>query len=143
MRKTLLITLFVATTILATGQDYTVAYFSISPEDLGVGMRIDRPNTYMSMTYGNYSLPYGGYIHDHARVSIGGLYKWFSLGLSYHHYGEVYTEQQLTNMALKPVSVEMGARIFIGRFSSCIRYDILKHEGILDFGWTIDLAPER
>lgn len=113
----------------------TIAYLSFAPEDNGLGIRIDINGGYMSMSYGNYHLPYGGYIKDHARVSMGGIYKWFSLGMSYHHYGEVLTNQQLTNMALKPVSVEAGARIFINRFAACIRYDVLKHEGIVDFGW--------
>ena len=133
MRKLIIVAFFIATTFVATGQN--VAYVSFSPEDLGIGMRIDVDHAYVSMTYGNYNLPYGGYIHDHAKIAIGGMYKWFSLGMSYHHYGEVLTDQQLTKMSLKPVSVELGGRVFVGRFVACIRYDILRYEGTVDFGF--------
>jgi len=132
MRKILLIALL-SVTLVARGQN--VAYVTFSPEDLGIGMRMDIDHAYMSITYGNYHLPYEGYIHDHAKIAIGGIYKWFSFGMAYHHYGEVLTEQQLTNMALKPVSVELGARVFVGRFAACIRYDVLRYEGTVDFGW--------
>jgi hypothetical protein len=133
MRKILLITVFIATTLVARGQ-VNVGYISFAPGDNGIGLRVDINHIYTSMTYGNYWMPYGGYIKDHARVSMGMIYRDFSLGLSYHHYGEVKETLPLNKATFYPVSVELGARVFIKRFACAIRYDVLRGEGTVDFG---------
>ena len=131
--KKLIIAIFLAAGIVAQAQD--VAYFSFAPEDNAIGIRVDIDGGYMSMSYGNYRLPYGGYIKDHAKIAMGFIYKSYTLGLSYHGFGETKETLPLTKMALKPISIEVGARVFVGkRFVAALRYDILRQEGTVDFG---------
>ncbi len=89
----------------------------------------------MSMSYGNYWLPYGGYIKDHTKIAMGFIYKDYTLGVSYHRWGEVNETLPLTRRTLRPFSMEAGVRIFINRFAAALRYDILRGEGIVDFGF--------
>lgn len=136
MKKLLVITLFIATTVLAIGQDKTVAYLSFAPGDNGLGLRVDIDGGYMSMSYGNYWLPYGGYIKDHTKIALGVIYKDFTLGVSYHQWGEVNETLPLTKRTLRPMSMELGARVTVIKgFVAALRYDILRGEGTVDFGW--------
>ena len=131
--KALLIAIFVIAGLSASGQ--TVGYLSFSPEDRGVGLRWDVDNGYIAMSHGNYYLPYGGYIYDHTRVGIGFIHKWFTLGVVYHTFGEVYESLPLNKASLQPISVEVGARVFVtGRFTAALRYDVMRCEGTVDFG---------
>jgi len=113
-----------------------VGYLTLSPEDRAIGIRADMEHVYVSMSYGNYYLPYGGYIKDHARTSIGFIYDKYSIGMVYHSYGEVYEALPLNKASLKPISVELGARVFVTeRFVAALRYDVLRREGTVDFGF--------
>lgn len=123
--------------MLAAAQSNTVTYLSFSPEDRGLGFRVDIDGGYMSMQYGNYKLPYGGYIKDHTKIAMGIVYKSYSLGLAYHRSGETKIPENvsLTKATLRPISVEAGVRIFVNDwFVSALRYDILRHEGTIEFG---------
>ena len=77
MRTIVIAILFVAC---LSAQGQSVGYFSFSPEDNGIGFRIDKDGGYMSMQYGNYKLPYGGYIKDHTKIAMGFVYRSYSLG---------------------------------------------------------------
>lgn len=131
--RTLAIAILFATTILAQGQ--TVGYLSFSPEDNGIGFRIDKDGGYMSMQYGNYKLPYGGYIKDHTKIAMGFVYRSYSLGLAYHEYGDINEVQKLNKATFRPISVETGVRVFVNDwFVAALRYDLLRHEGTVEFG---------
>lgn len=132
--RTLAIAILFATTLFAQGQD--IGYLSFSPEDRAIGIRSDMGYTYLSMSYGNYYLPYGGYIKDHTRLSLGFIYDKYSLGLSYHTNGEINEVQKLTKATFRPVSIEAGVRVFVyERFVAALRYDVLRHEGTVDLGF--------
>ena len=122
-----------------SAQGQSVGYFSFSPEDNAIGIRADINHTYLSMSYGNYKLPYGAYIRDHSKIGMGFIYDKFSLGLAYHSFGEVNEVQKLTKAALRPVSVEAGVRVFVYDWLvSAFRYDILRHEGTVEIGINLD-----
>lgn len=113
----------------------SVGYLSFSPEDRAIGIRSDMGYTYLSMSCGNYYLPFGGYIKDHSKIGFGFIYKKVSLGVAYHTYGDVNEVQRLTKAALRPLSVEAGVRVFVyERFAAALRYDLLRHEGTVEFG---------
>ena len=132
--KKLIIAILLAAGIVANAQD--VAYLSFAPGDNGLGIRADVNGGYVSMSYGNYWLPYGGYIKDHTKVAMGVIYKHYTLGLSFHHNGEIKETLPLTKRTLKPMSIEAGVRVFVTDwFVAALRYDVLRHEGIVDFGF--------
>jgi hypothetical protein len=134
MKKLLIILAFVAMTISARGQD--VGYVSFAPGDNGIGLRADFGHTYLSMNYGNYWLPAGGYIKDHSRIALGLIYRDFTLGMVYHHYGEVKETLELNKATFYPVTVELGVRVFVHKwFVAAIRYDVIRTEGVVDFGF--------
>ena len=119
----------------------SVGYLSFSPEDNGMGFRIDKDGGYMSMQYGNYKLPYGGYIKDHTKIAMGFVYRSYSLGLAYHEYGEMKVPDNitLTRATLRPISVEAGVRVFVTQwFVAALRYDVLRREGTVEFGINLD-----
>lgn len=137
MKRLLLIAILFAATMGAIAQSNTVTYLSFSPADVGLGFRVDIDGGYMSMQYGNYKLPYGGYIKDHAKIAMGVTYKSYSLGLAYHGSGEtkIPDGMSLTKSTLRPISIEAGARVFVtDHFVAALRYDVLRHEGTIDFG---------
>lgn len=115
-------------------------YLTIQPGDLGIGPRYDHTfsdfGIYTNATYGNYQLPAGGYIKDHYKVAIGGIYKDWTLGISYHSLGEIKETVELTKRTLYEFSFELGTRISINRFITSIRWDVMRGEGLLDFGFT-------
>lgn len=118
-------------------QSNTVTYLSFSPADAGLGFRVDVDGGYMSMQYGNYKLPYGEYIKDHAKIAMGVAYKSYSLGLAYHRSGETKIPEgmSLTKSTLRPISIEAGVRVFVTDwFAAALRYDLLRHEGTIEFG---------
>jgi hypothetical protein len=135
MRKILLaiiVTIVTVTTV--TGQE--VGYVSFSPGDNGIGLRADCGHVYGSMQWGNYWLPYGRYIKDHSEIALGVIYRDFTLGMAYHHYGDISETLPLNKATFYPISVELGARVFVGKwFVAAIRYDVIRCEGTVDFGF--------
>jgi hypothetical protein len=102
---------------------------------------------YVSITHGNYNF-LGGYIDDHWKLSggyvyylnyimdcFGGSQSFVTLGLNYHHYGKYIDEFELLDnyKAFKPLSVDIGSGLNIGKFVLCIRFDT-KIDGAIDFG---------
>ncbi len=141
MRRNLIIVLIMAMAVPAMGQSNwhsdtgTAGYLSFSPEDRGIGMRLDMQKVYASFSFGDYRLPYGGYIKDHTKLAVGILYDWFTLGMTYHDWGDTKETVQLYGYNLRHYSIEAGGRIqVIGRFVAAFRYDILRREGTVDFG---------
>jgi hypothetical protein len=145
MKTKLIIALLIGSAIQAAGQEPTswewqepemIAYFSFAPEDRAVGIRCDMAGGYASISYGNYRLPDGGRIKDHKRIAAGIAKGKFTLGVVYHHYGDITTEIQLPKAASRALSMEAGTRIQIDRFVAALRFDPLRWEGVLDFGIT-------
>ena len=148
MKKIVLIAIAIIMTLASQGQHYKrpknyyndALFITLQPGDLGVGLRYDHFysdwGTYYNVTYGNYTLPEGGYIKDHWKAAIGTSYKRYSFGVSYHHFGDIYDTVGLTDRTLYNISCELGVSIDINRFISSIRWDILRGEGILDFGFS-------
>ena len=137
MKRLLLIAILFVATIVAVAQSNTITYLSFSPEDRGLGFRVDVDGGYMSMQYGNYKLPYGGYIKDHTKIAMGVAYKSYSLGLAYHRSGETKIPEgmSLTKSTLRPISIEAGVRVFVTDwFAAAFRYDLLRREGTVEFG---------
>ena len=137
MKRLLLIAILFVATIVAVAQSNTITYLSFSPEDRGLGFRVDVDGGYMSMQYGNYKLPYGGYIKDHTKIAMGVAYRSYSLGLAYHRSGETKIPEgmSLTKATLRPISIEAGVRVFVTDwFAAAFRYDLLRREGTVEFG---------
>jgi hypothetical protein len=107
---------------------------SLSPCDIGIGVRYDRiiknSGVYGSFNKGNYALG-DSYVKDHYKYSLGFLYNNVSLGLNYHKYGEA---KGTFGNALKPVSLELGARADLEKLSVGLRFDPIKVEGSWDIG---------
>ncbi|MBP7509380.1 MAG: hypothetical protein KA807_16330 [Prolixibacteraceae bacterium] len=127
-------------------------YIVLQPGDFGIGLRYDRHfgnnGVYTSLAKGRYRLPDGGYINDHYKASLGYMrqlplktnkpvHDYALIGLTYHTYGaRQYGEGIINEKVFKPISFEVGVGANIFRFKYGIRFDILKHEGSIDFGFT-------
>jgi len=116
-------------------KDETIVYGSFAPQDLGVGFRCDIQWGYLSYSYGNYILPYGGYIKDHTKLAIGFLYKQFSAGITYHEYGEINETIPLKKNNLRHLSFELGGKVYLERIVVGFRTDILRYETTFDIGY--------
>jgi hypothetical protein len=72
------------------------------PQDLGLGLRYDRlfPNygMYLSLTTGNYKLPYGGYIKDHHKIALGASKRAFTTRNTYLTIGKWVHEGGCTHL---------------------------------------------
>ena len=141
MKKLLLIWLIIGSMGSLLAQP--AIYGSISPSDLGVGVRIDnfsgRYGTYLAVSDGHYKFAEDWYIRDHMKLAIGGVYytrtqSFFSLGASYHAYGEVKSPCVMPRRALMPISFEVGTGVYFNRLCTAIRVDFLKWDVALDFG---------
>jgi len=126
-------------------------YISFQPVDFGLGLRYDRKLTndvglYTSVSYGKFRLPHGGYIKDHMRYVAGGLFYLkeyhntrpsFGVGIIYATYGERYiTMPDFPNSVFDPISFELSFNTYCWeRFAIGVRFDFLKNESALDFGW--------
>jgi hypothetical protein len=105
------------------------------PTDRGLGIRYDYQKEigfYASVTKGDYQF-IESYVKNHRKIAVGGLYKAFSLGLSYHEYGEIKGE--FNDRGLKPFSFEIGGKVKANRLCVGIRADFLKGEGSADIGF--------
>jgi hypothetical protein len=105
------------------------------PTDRGLGLRYDYQKEmgfYTSVTKGDYQF-IESYVKNHRKIAIGGLYKAFSLGLSYHKYGEI--KGNFNGRGLKPFSFEVGGKVKANRLCVGIRADFLKREGSTDVGF--------
>jgi len=126
------------------------AFVSLQAGDLGIGARYDRSigdlGIYGSGAWGNYQLVNGGYINDHVRVALGGffylpeqmnnyIHTKVTIGAVYHFYGEKDYDGGIDESAFFPLSAEIGIGTYIKRFALAMRFDILKFEGIIDFGF--------
>ena len=140
MKRKLIIAILFAIAIPLTAQEWqkeeVVGYLSFAPEDRSIGLRFDVRGGYVSYSHGNYRLPDEGMIKDHQKLAIGLTHKQFTLGVAYHHNGEVTTDMKLPKAVTKPLSIEAGVRIRCDRFVAALRFDPLRWEGILDFGFT-------
>jgi hypothetical protein len=122
--------------------------FSISPIDMGIGLRYDRffsrqfpPyhtkfGTYIFAGRGNYLIDEASYCKHHTKYSAGFLF-WdkesvFSLGLNYHTFRDY---QNLNKRALAPFSCDIGFAGKVKRFMMGIRFDVVKIESNLDIGF--------
>ena len=116
-------------------KDETIIYGSFAIQDIGIGIRADVDYGYFSMSYGNYKLPYGGYIKDHKKLALGFLYKQFSVGITYHDYGEINETVPLKKNNLRHLSFELGGKVYLNRIVVGFRTDILRYETTFDIGY--------
>lgn len=151
--KTLILTvIFALFTATLAGRDPNALYLSVQPGDRGLGIRYDRyvgrTGIFLSGARGGYKFNDGGYIKDHYRFALGGIYQprqklnnpyikdYFTFGLSYHLYGaREYNPIFINENVFKPWSFEFGGGVRLFKFAFGLRMDIIKWEGIVDFGW--------
>jgi len=105
---------------------------------MGVGLRCDyqpkQLGMYGSMAYGNYRVDRKTYSDDHLKTSVGVLFENYSFGVNYHRFGE--TAGIYPKNTFKPISIEMGLKISINSFCTCLRFDPIKFEGTWDVGFS-------
>jgi len=113
-------------------------YVAFQPCDLGVGLRYDyqpkQLGLYSSIAYGNYRVNPKTYVNDHIKTSLGFLYEGYSLGINYHQFGK--TVGKYPKNTFKPISFELGCKVFINRFCTALRFDPIKFEGTWDVGFS-------
>jgi len=133
MRR-LLTALFLFVPFMLSAQSTIFAVYQ--PTDRGLGLRYDYQGeglgVYTSLTKGSYQFN-DSYVKNHRKIAIGGIYKAFSLGLSYHKYGEIMGN--FRDRGLKPYSFEIGGKVKADRLCVGIRFDFLKGEGSADVGF--------
>jgi hypothetical protein len=140
-------------------------HFIFQPEDLGWGLRNDyrislgqkkgyelsKWGLYSSMSSGNYKFDGGGYIKDHLKLGLGGIFypkekplenshEFFSFGISYHYHGERdYPPETINEKRFKQLSFDLGIGARRKNFSGFISVDPLKLEftvgGGLAYNW--------
>jgi hypothetical protein len=134
-------------------------YVTFQPIDLGIGIRYDRHinhdmGLYSSLSWGNYKSMQlqdfsnqSFYIKNHYKVAFGMmlylenkilLYEnniYFSLGVSYHIYGEHEGVMCNENTVFLPLSYEVGVGTKFKRMNISVRYDMIKHESSFDIGF--------
>jgi hypothetical protein len=141
MKKLLLIWIIIGSFGLMSAQP--VIYGTLSPSDLGIGVRIDNfsgwHGSYLAISDGNYKFADDWYINDHMKLSIGYLYytktnSFFSVGANYHAYGEVKTPYKMPHRALTPISFEVGCGLYFKRMATAIRIDPVKWDVAIDVG---------
>jgi hypothetical protein len=137
--KTLLTIFLLLISLSISGQRYAV-YVCAQPADLGLGIRADLGYTYGSISYGNWGAYKDKYIHNHTKVTVGGLIPLkkkkdhcheISIGVNYHNAD--YPEgcpKRLT----RTISCEAGWAIYISRISIGARTDIPRWEPCIDVG---------
>jgi len=133
MKKLIFICLFFPCLILNAQNSLFIA---LQPCDAGIGLRYDfQPKEYgfyAALTHGNYRLG-KSYVDDHLKMSTGFLYKSYSVGVNYHQYGKIVGEYPKNTF--KPISLELGCKIELGRFCTGLRFDPIKFEGTWDVGF--------
>ena len=141
MKKLVLFCILIA--FLSTLGAQPVIYASLSPSDLGVGVRVDnfsgQQGTYIAVSDGSYKFAEDWYINDHMKLAVGYMYytkasSFISVGASYHAYGEVKTPYEMPRRALTPFSFEAGCGMYFKRLATAIRVDPVKWDVALDFG---------
>lgn len=131
MKRLLTVLLFFVPLLLSAQNTLFAVY---QPTDRGFGLRYDYQKeigAYTSVTKGDYQF-IDSYVKNHRKVSIGGLYKAFSLGLSYHKYGDI--KGDFRDKGLKPFSFEAGCKAKVNKLCVGIGFDPLKGEGSADVG---------
>jgi predicted porin len=144
--KNLLIILLLLAPLSLSGQYRHILSVNYAPQDNGIGFkydyRIDKIGLYGTYSYGNY---YGEdenfekwYITNHNRYSAGVTF-WnteahLMAGLVYHSNGKVKLPESIAEPVKWPVSLEFGIAGSVNRFNAGFRYDILRKEGMFEFG---------
>lgn len=129
------------------GQKNTISLIH-QPTDLGFGLRYDRQiktfGVYTSISHGNYRLDERETIKDHIKGVIGiskfipssyldNITHYFSIGLSYHKYGEKTIE--LPDRVYNPYSFDLSTGVQLNRFSVGFGADFIKREGTVNIGF--------
>jgi hypothetical protein len=148
--KVVFVILFTLFSLVVSSQKRNTIYICFQPNDLGYGLRYDYSfngiGIYNSVTYGGYQFAQAR-INNHLKLSSGvmifnkrklytGDYNLLSIGLSYNHYrGTNVWTSTFNPKAFKPVSLEIGAGTVVNRFSVAFRYELIKNNVSLDFGY--------
>lgn len=142
--KLILILLFMPLALF--GQKNTLSIVH-QPTDLGFGIRYDRQiktfGVYTSISHGTYRLSEYETIKNHIKAVIGvskfipssyidNVTHYYSIGLSYHKYGEKTID--LPDKVYYPYSFDMSTGVQINKFSIGFGMDFIKREGIINCG---------
>jgi len=135
---------------------YNSVYATFQVVDYGLGLRYDRRFTkrfgsYLSAAKGKYILPDDKYV-DHYKYVLGidwyvhkfvsDIQNIFFIGASYHDFrGYTSYSDKINEMEdyyrLKHWSFEVGTGMIIGKgFTCAFRFDFLRDESNVDFGWS-------
>lgn len=137
--KTLLTILLFLISLSISGQRYAV-YLSAQPADLGIGIRADLGYVYGSFSYGNWGVYKRTYIHNHTKVTVGGIiplkqkneYKYeFTVGVNYH---KADYPDNIRKALSSTLSAEGGFAIYIRGICIGARTDIRRWEPCIDIG---------
>lgn len=144
MKILILILLFMPLSLF--GQKNTLSIIH-QPTDMGLGVRYDRQiktfGVYTSISHGTYRLGEYETIKNHIKAVIGvskfipssyldNVTHYYSIGLSYHKYGEKTIK--LSERVYNPYSVDLSTGVQIGRFSIGFGMDFIKREGTINCG---------
>jgi len=138
--KTFLVFLLLLISMSVTGQRYAV-YLSVQPADLGVGVRADLGYVYGSFSYGNWGVYKQTYIHNHTKVTVGGIiplkqkdecrYE-ITAGVNYH---KANYPDNIRRSLKSTLSGEGGFAVYIRGISIGARTDVRRWEPCIDFGF--------
>jgi len=147
MKTAILVTFFLimGATIMAQNNSISVIF---SPQDYGIGLRYDHETEKMPVgiytlaSYGNYTMPFGCHISNHYKVGVGitlpdTKYGWYTVGLSYHNYGEydvMALADSFNTEVFNPLSLDLGVKAKLGKCLSGFIFDPIKWEGTFYFG---------
>jgi hypothetical protein len=148
MKLLVLITLFLwSLKILCQNRAIGMIY---APTDNGIGLRYDKQinemDVYGSACWGSYWFRNGERIHNHVKFSAGvvkyvtnrkeKVINLFSLGVSYHTYGEMSAEYvPVPDHLFFPVSLDIGVGYTINHFNIGWCYDPFKKEVVVNSGY--------
>lgn len=145
--KLILILLFMPMALFGQKNTISLVY---QPVDAGIGVRYDRQiktfGVYTSISHGEYWLSEYEKVKNHVKFVIGGeifressyldnVTHYFSIGLSYHKYGEKTVS--LPGRVYYPYSIDLGTGVQMGRFSIGFGADFLKREGTVNIGFIL------
>ena len=145
--KKLFILLFIATTIVASGQIQQRLYLATQPFDFGLGLRYDfcpaMVGLYGSASYGNGNLYRLSGLQHHIKLTAGLMVSpdkkrnfYITAGANYHYADLSHAQDFILETPIQDRwSFEIGVtREIFKRFSVGFRTDVLRWEPCVDFG---------
>ncbi len=114
---------------------HPVVYGSFAPVDHSIGVRLDLPYGYVAYSaLGNYRFHDASRLKDHERISIGIAYNKITAGYASHRYSVVNMVGRPPDAYLQKHSIEIGFRHAFKTLTCAVRYDVFRHEVMVDVG---------